>query len=243
MTIRKQPHTVEGLHTPSTVGGGGGVYLREKIDEKEMKKIIDDRIGIRTFTMMNILLIHGRQKPAGVLCIGAPMPKSQIRNPDQPHTFFRLEPETMTRLEAFFDKYEIHWIKKEAKSDDRRRTVRHPDGWIIYERERYDYFFGQDSDSATKLSTAEMGQEYGHALGFPRDAVDEFTGEIDENIDDWKTGEDWELYSWWKPAEDITSSQELSTRWMHFARKNYPQFASEFETYQRHLDEMNKHDL
>ena len=237
MTIRKRPHTVDRLHTPSTVGGGGGVYLRDKIEIKDMKEIIDERIGIRTFDMMNILLVHGQQKPAGVLAIGAPMPKSQIRNPEEPHTFFRLEPETMTQLEAFFDKYGIHWIKKEVKPDDYRRTVRHPDGWVIYERERYAYFFGQDRDSATKLSTAKMGQDFGHAVGFPKDAVDEFTGKIDNNAVDWKKGEDWELYTWWKPAEDITSSQELGTRWMLFARENYPQFASEFEAHQRHFDD------
>jgi len=33
MTVRKQPDTDTNLHTPSTVGGGGGVYLGVNFNE------------------------------------------------------------------------------------------------------------------------------------------------------------------------------------------------------------------
>ena len=215
------------------------MYLPKNIDEEEMGKIIDDRIGIRIHDMMNILLIHGQLKPAGLLNVAARLPKSQIRNPDEPHTFFRLEAEVMLRFETFMDKFGIHWSKKEVKSDDHRRTRRHPDGWVIYERDQYDYFIGQDTSSLQSLITAnrtphsENPQEIGIALGFPEDAVEEFTDEINENVNDWKSGEDWELYVWWMPAAEITSSRQLATAWRLYARENYPRFADEYEVYTR----------
>ena len=229
MPIRKERDTIGFLHTPSTVGGGGGVYMPHNYDNEDWKNVIDKRAGITIETVMDILLVHGQMKPAALLSVAAYLPKSEIRHPDEPHTFYPMDPEIPLRFEAFLDKYGIHWLKKEADSDDHRRTRRHPDGWIVYERQRFDYRIGHDANSLMDIVSATTDQEYGSALGFPTDAVDEFPPAI-YGDDSWRTGEDWEVNVRWKPAADITSSRELATRWMLYIRENHPNLAIEFET-------------